>query len=102
MLRVLKDNHKKFISSGKANNSNIVVHPIRWETDLNFLIDEEGLFEAINNMNTFSDYLKYNKFASTIVQSIKIDHSSHKEKLFGFEDIIKLLINDGNAYRTHQ
>ena len=68
LIRVLKDNHKKFISSGKANNSNIVISPIRWETDLNFLIDEEGLFEAIDDLNTFSDYLKYSsKFASTIV-----------------------------------
>jgi len=99
LIRTLLANHKKFITSGKANNSNIVIEPIRWETDLNFLIDEEGLFDAIDDLNSFSDYLRFNNFASTIVQSIKIDHQNNKEFLFGFEDIIKLFVDDGVSDR---
>lgn len=67
LIRVLLSNHKKFISSGKANNSNIVVEPIRWEVDLNFLIDEEAIFESLNDMKTFGDYLKFSNYSSNIL-----------------------------------
>ena len=36
------------------------------------------------------------------MKSIKIDLNQEKERFFGFEDIIKLFIDDGDSNRTTQ
>jgi hypothetical protein len=73
-----------------------VLPPVRWETSLNHIIEEEELFELLESQSDFMEYIAQNNLKFKSLKMLTIDYSEEFEKgrMFTFESIVKMFIDD--------
>ena len=77
-----------------------MLSPLKWEQSLNSLIEEEELFELLENQEEFMGYLKANNLKFESVDMVTLDYQNDKcSRMFTFESIARLFINDGDPVK---
>ena len=83
--------------NGFEFGSEAVLHPLKWEQRLNHLIDEEQLFELLENQDDFIEYLNLQGLKFKTVRMITFElQNDEADRLFTFESMARLLIDDGD------